>query len=173
MGEKGNLQCLKSTINIRIFINASFSILRQKFSTISRVSIITLGICANVCVFSNSSLASRKIWKRSLVNYLSAKQNDRSVWLDVQYLLIWCPNKNLHLYKSCVLNVCDQVSLNFSNHDLFKWSHFYDRIPNAKILHLDPHRFAILYKRSTGYPTIARKFCVIPVTNYWTHMIFP
>ena len=62
----------------------------------------------------NNSLLPWRIGLRLVVgNDLIAKQNGRNVWLNVHYLVIWYPDKNLlHLYKSCLLKVYDQVSLN-------------------------------------------------------------
>ena len=44
---------------------------------------------------------------------------------------------------------------------------------NWKILHLESHRFAILFWHSDCYPATGPKFCVILVTNYWAHITFP
>ena len=49
----------------------------------------------------------------------------------------------------------------------------FDWIPNEKILHLESHRFAILFWRSDCYPATGPKFCAILLTNYWAHITFP
>ena len=46
----------------------------------------------------------------------------------------------------------------------------FDRIPTEKILHLESHRFAILFWRSDCYPATGPKFCAILVTNYWAQI---
>ena len=42
-----------------------------------------------------------------------------------------------------------------------------------KILHLESHRFAILFWRLDCYPATGSKFCAILLTNYWAHITFP
>ena len=65
------------------------------------------------------------ICDRSSYNNLCTKTQSRKVWLKVRHLVICYPNeKQLHLYKSCLLKVQDQVSVNFCENDSYQWSRF-------------------------------------------------
>ena len=80
------------------------SILSLKFSTISKVSVFTLLIYGFfVC---SVILYSRKIWNGRLKTIWALKQNGRTVWFKVRYLVIWYPIENLlRLHKSYFLKL--------------------------------------------------------------------
>ena len=56
---------------------------------------------------------------------LAVKQNGRTVWLIVHYLVIWyLINNRLHSYKSSLLILRETWSLTLKTHDLYNWSRF-------------------------------------------------
>ena len=61
---------------------------------VSGISIrwIYFGTNQNVCVFNNSLLAPHKIGDQSPATIWTLIQNDRTMWLSVQYLVIWYPS---------------------------------------------------------------------------------
>ena len=93
-----------------------YTVMYQFFYTSSktfRISIITLWIRVNLCVFNNSLMALRNNCNQSLDNNLSVKKRWWKVWPKVPYFVIWNGNGNLfHLYISCLHKVWDQDSFN-------------------------------------------------------------
>ena len=93
----------------------NFSILRLKIPAASRVLIMTLWIYEHFFyIFNNSFTVSSKICDMSPDNNLSTKTKWRNVWLNVQYLVIWYLNENLHLSKSYLVNVSDKFFFYYS-----------------------------------------------------------
>ena len=83
---------------------SSCLIFRETFPTTSRVFIITLWIYGNCVVCVCCFCVCLCLWV--CVNNLEAKTNGRTVWLKVQYLIIWYPIKILlDLYKFCLLKL--------------------------------------------------------------------
>ena len=91
---KNAIYSVRNYIYAIFYWKVSFLLLRLKFSITSRVSIITLWICATFHLIIRYWHYTEFAISCQIAIWL-LKQNSRKVWLNVQYLVIWHVNENL------------------------------------------------------------------------------
>ena len=104
-------------------------------------------------------------------------------WLGAEHTTSYClhewwPSSLTHITLLSVNELSTKICFICINHIYFKFRtkllfisvnmiDFY-RIPDDEKLHRESHLSITLFQHSNHYSASSRKFCLIPVTNYWT-----
>ena len=107
LDEKYNLYCPKLKIWNKIFRKVSILILRHKFPTTIRISVITLWIYGEFCVFSIIRYRNHSKFPtgRQITIWAATTKSQKGVTQDAGSSPLVSYENLLHLYKSCLLKL--------------------------------------------------------------------
>ena len=120
-----------------------------------------------VCIWKNGHCFCRRVYILRITGCITLTVKIHEM-VDVGRTKVK-PGNSPHLYKYCLLEAKNQVSLQFNKY----CSQICDGTSNAKMRHLESHLSAISFQCPNSYPVTSCKFCMMSVSNYWTHPHIP